>query len=187
MGAANLYQHIKIRKGMGYDDEDIERLIFLASVAMGMDYADTQVSFFTECALAYNTNIGALHMLELSNRRHAFCFVLDKFKGNKGAHHIHLLSVFANNRGKGAGRVLLEHVLRDIGNEPITLEAFPASTPFFTKMGFLARPQKLEHGLTSMFLNSDGTHDVFQKVGYDSNVKKQYTEKFLEIGNFFNL
>jgi N-acetylglutamate synthase-like GNAT family acetyltransferase len=163
---------------MGYDMRDIDKLFFYASVAMSDDDARLQATMFIDCILAFENNIGELHVLDLDGKHVAFCFVLDKFKGERGARHFHLVSVFKNVRGKGFGRRLIEHVLNDINGEPVTLESQPNSRGFFEKVGFVARQEPLPFGLIAMYTNGDGSCDVFYKMENPSAVIEKYLARF---------
>lgn len=182
-----MFIHSKFRISMGYDIRDIEKLFFYASVAMADDDARLQATMFIDCLLAFENNIGELHVLDLDGKHVAFCFVLDKFKGENGARHIHLVSVFKNVRGRGFGRRLIEHVLNDINGEPVTLESQPNSRGFFEKIGFVARPEPLPFGLVAMHANGDGSCDVFYKIDDASAVVEQYLERFDEVARSLGL
>lgn len=159
-----MHRYSKFGLGMGYDTEDIERLLFYASVAMTDNDARLQAGMFIECLVAFEHDIGELHVLDVDGRHNELCFVLDKFVGQNGARHLHLVSVFKNARGKGAGRLLMEYVMRDINGDPVTLESQPSSRMFFEKVGFVAKPELLDFGLVAMYANGDGSCDQFCNI-----------------------
>lgn len=176
----------KFRIGMGYEIKDIEELIFLASMAISDHDDELNIRMFVECMAAFEQDIGELHVLDIHNRHTAFCFILDKFNGQNGARHLHLVSVVKNARSKGAGRLLMEYVMQYIGDEPVTLESIPSSHKFFEKMGFLTKPDPLDRGYLSMFANSDGSHDQFYRVlDYYKGAEIYYLERFKRVDDSF--
>lgn len=184
--AGSGHRHSKFRVDMGYKIEDIERLIFLASMAISDHDDELNIRMFIECQAAFDQNIGELHVLDVNNMHTAFCFVLDKFEGEKGAKHLHLVSVVKNARNKGAGRLLMDYVMHDIGVGPVTLESNPSSYKFFEKMGFLTKPAPLDRGYLSMFANSDGSHYQFYNVlDFYKGADIYYFERFKRVADSF--
>lgn len=182
-----MYSHYKFRLGMGYKIEQIEELMFYAAVTISDDDPKMQAAMFIECMVAFEYDIGELHVLDLNGKHTAFCFVMDKFGNEHGARHIHLVSVFKNARRKGAGRALIEHVMHEIDGEPITLESQPSSREFFEKVGFVAKPEPLEFGLVAMYANGDGTCDQFCKMNDVVGVMDSYMKRFDNVARSLGL
>lgn len=182
-----MFNHSKFRNGMGYAISDIEKLIFCASVTMDDDNGRLQAHMFVDCMVAFENNYGELHVLDLDGKQVAFCFVFDKYGDKYGARHLHLVSVFKNVRGRGFGRKLIEHVLRDINGEPVTLESQPSSRGFFEKLGFIAKPHPLPFGIVAMYRNGDGSCDQFCKMDVDSHVFEKYEKRFDDVARLLGL
>lgn len=182
-----MFVHSKFRIGMGYDIHDIDKLMFYASVAMSDSDAKLQAAMFIDCMVAFDKDIGELHVLDLNGKHVAFCFVLDKFGEKFGARHLHLVSVFKNVRGQGIGRQIIEHVLRDINGEPVTLESQPSAREFFEKVGFIAKPDLLKFGFVAMYANGDGSCDQFCKMDDVSLVVDKYLKRFDDVAHSLGL
>lgn len=171
----------KYRVGFGYDIEDIEALLFFAAVALSEDNAEMQIAMFRDCLLAYEHDIGSLHVIEEDSRQIGFCFVLDAGDTPKGAKHIHLISVVKSQRMNWAGSYLLDLVMTDIKGQPVTLESKAGTRNFFSRHGFSVRGDALQHGYYAMYANSDGEKDEFKIMGFCDITRKEYEQRFCAV------
>ena len=179
------FRHTKIRHAMGYRLEDVEALLFFASVAISDTDGNLQAMMFADCLMAFEAGIGTLHVLAEGHRQTAFCFVLDKYDDDSGAYHLHLVAVIKSARRKGAGRALINAVMKDIGAEPVTLESRSEAAGFFENAGFKRSAMLLDHGLVAMHANTTGKQNSFKKPVYNDVARKAYERRFVAIANKF--
>jgi len=179
------FRHTKIRHAMGYRMEDVEALLFFALVAISDSDGNLQAMMFADCLMAFEAGIGTLHVLAEGHRQTAFCFVLDKYDDDSGAYHLHLVSVIKSARGKGAGRALIDAVMKDIGAEPVTLESRSEAVGFFENAGFKRSDMLLDHGLVAMHTNTTGKQNSFKKPVYNDYTRKVYMKRFEERASAF--
>lgn len=183
-----MYHHKIIRRENIPSTEELGEILFFAVAAMG-DYLPNNPYFqrvmFCECMAALEGGIGEIHIMHQDNTAYGFCFVYDKYDSDKGARHIHLLSVFKKYRRQGIGRKLMEHVMASIGDEPVTLETQPDSLKFFELLGFRVKPVVLNDNFIAMYANCDGIEEEFKSLDVGDRLTSFYLELFERIATSY--
>lgn len=174
-----MLEHTVLRKG-SIADSAAEELLTMAVFGMDNNSLKTAQRYFTDCSLCFLEDIGELHILHDGNYLFAFCFILDKYDTDRAARHLHIMSVVKSSRGQSLGRQLIERVISTNEGEPITLEALPDSKGFFEKVGFKSKSVSLRYGITAMYLNGDGSDELFKFLTPSAKQLEYYGDRYVE-------